>query len=161
MTVDDLNGVLEVEALSFYTPWSRQAFVQELTRNEYAYYLVLKDGARAVGYAGVWIILDEAHITNIAVHPDYRGRDLGKFLLISILKAARSRGARRATLEVRVSNSVAQRLYLQMGFLVHGIRRGYYTDTHEDAFIMWKMNLDDLPEDSGGIDLDGEACPGY
>ncbi|MCL6444495.1 MAG: ribosomal protein S18-alanine N-acetyltransferase, partial [Alicyclobacillus sp.] len=89
------------------------------------------------GYAGVWLIVDEGHVTNIAVDPDFRGRHLGETLLKALMATCRSQGMRRMTLEVRVTNGVAQRLYEKLGFKGVGIRKGYYTDNHEDALIMW------------------------
>lgn len=141
MRLDDVEEVLAVERLSFPTPWSRFAFQTELTSNQYALYLVVKLQGHVVAYAGTWVVLDEAHITNVAVHPDYRGRGYGKQILLAILAGAKARGAVRATLEVRVGNQVAQSLYLQQGFTFCGSRKGYYTDTGEDALIMWKENL--------------------
>lgn len=146
MTLADLDQVLTVEQLSFPTPWSRFAFQTELTRNQYALYLVGKQEGVVVAYAGTWVVLDEAHITNVAVHPAYRGYGHGRRILLALLAAARARGAERATLEVRTSNRVAQALYLQYGFNFCGSRKGYYTDTGEDALIMWKDDLRDVPE---------------
>lgn len=142
MDLADLDGVLEVEAHSFPSPWSRQAFIQELTSNRFAHYRVARAGHRIVGYAGMWVVLDEAHVTNVAVHPDWRGRGLGKGLMLDLFAQALEQGAVRMTLEVRISNHVAQRLYTQLQFKPAGVRKGYYSDTGEDALIMW---LDPLP----------------
>lgn len=144
MQVADIDSVLAIEQLCFPTPWSRFAFQTELTENHYALYLVGKVAGQVVAYAGTWIILDEAHITNVAVHPDWQGRGLGRDMLIGLLACAKSRGATRATLEVRKHNRQAQQLYLKYGFTFQGLRPGYYTDTGEDALIMWKDNLDDI-----------------
>jgi ribosomal-protein-alanine N-acetyltransferase len=146
MKLSDLEQVLVVERSSFPTPWSQFAFQTELTRNQYALYLVGKLQGQVVAYAGSWVVLDEAHITNVAVHPDHRGLGFGHQILLALLAAAKVRGAERATLEVRTSNYVAQALYRQHGFVVCGSRRGYYTDTGEDALIMWKNDLTDVPE---------------
>ncbi|MGI6358935.1 MAG: ribosomal protein S18-alanine N-acetyltransferase [Bacillota bacterium] len=143
MTLAHLDQVLEVERLSFSSPWSRFAFQTELKQNQYALYLVGKYQERVVAYAGTWIVLGEAHITNIAIHPAWRGRGFGHQLLRGLLAAAKERGANRATLEVRTGNKVAQALYLKHGFKFCGLRRGYYTDTGEDALIMWKDDLSD------------------
>ncbi len=137
MRMADLDGVIEVETRSFPAPWSRQAFVQELTENHYAQYLVAREGDRIAGYAGMWVILDEAHVTNVAVHPDWRGCGAGEQLMRALIDRAVALGAIRMTLEVRVSNQVAQGLYLKLGFKPSGIRKGYYTETKEDALIMW------------------------
>lgn len=142
MTTADLAQVVEIERRSFPTPWSRYAFLSELTQNVYAHYVVARRGGRVLGYAGMWCILDEAHVTNIAVHPDHRGQGLGDRLLTALEERARARGVRRMTLEVRPSNTVAQALYRRHGFVARGRRRGYYSDTHEDALIMWKEDLD-------------------
>jgi ribosomal-protein-alanine N-acetyltransferase len=103
-----------------------------------------------IGYAGVWIILDEGHVTNIAVHPKYQRRGIGRQLMEAITAFAAGRGAVRMTLEVRVSNFVAQDLYKQLGYEICGVRKGYYQDTKEDAYIMWKdLRLDEKWIDAG------------
>lgn len=137
MKVSEIDQVVKIERLSFPTPWSPQAFYSELTENLCACYVVAKAGMRVVGYAGMWVLIDEAHITNIAVHPDYRRQGIGERLLRELVLRARNRGARRMTLEVRPSNEGAQRLYAKFGFKPKGIRKGYYTDNREDAIIMW------------------------
>lgn len=112
----------------------------------YAHYAVAISGAQVVGYAGMWIIVDEAHVTDVAVHPDFRGHGLGKSIMHEMMHRAVHSGARRMTLEVRVSNAVARGLYDQLGFKAAGLRPNYYTDTHEDAVIMWLDPLwDPLP----------------
>lgn len=141
MLIADLDEVLEIEQVSFPTPWSRRSFMQELTENIYAHYVVAEYCGRIVGYCGMWVILDEAHITNIAVRPEFRGRGIGERILKDMIERAKSRGATKMTLEVRVSNLTAQRLYKRLGFVARGLRRGYYSDTGEDAIVMW---LDDL-----------------
>lgn len=150
MMLKDLDHVLEIEQKSFPTPWSRRSFVSELTENVYAHYVVAEQNGTIVGYSGMWVILDEAHITNIAVRPESRGQGIGEFLLRDMIERSKSRGARRMTLEVRVSNTVAQNLYKKLGFQARGRRKGYYSDTGEDAIVMW---LDDLgpekPVDDG------------
>jgi len=138
MTVDDLPGVQVIERYSFPTPWSMRAFLSEITENDCAHYLVIRRKQQVVGYIGVWIILDEGHITNIAVHPAWRRKGLGTRLLTAIFDYAYQRGVRRLTLEVRVSNHGAQSLYEKLGFKRVGIRPGYYLDNNEDAVIMWK-----------------------
>ncbi|MCL4425584.1 MAG: ribosomal protein S18-alanine N-acetyltransferase [Firmicutes bacterium] len=141
MTPEDLDGVMTIEKLSFPTPWSRQAFYTEIMENSYAHYIVARVGKTVIGYAGMWLILDEAHVTNVAVHPDYRGRGVGQALMQELVERALQEGAESMTLEVRVSNLAAQQLYEKLGFEKRGIRRGYYTDVKEDAIIMWKDNL--------------------
>lgn len=136
MTLDDLDEVLEVEHGSFSTPWSRRAFVSELTQNRYAVYLVVKRGRRTIAYGGMWAVLGEAHVTNVAVRPEERGRRVGDLLLRALLMRAEEADCLKVTLEVRRSNLVAQNLYRKYGFLERGVRRGYYTDDGEDAFVM-------------------------
>ena len=141
MTMSDLNKVMDVERASFPTPWSREAFVRELTENAFAVYVVGKLGRKIVGYAGMWLIINEAHVTNIAVHPEYRRRHFGERLLQELIDRAKRNDCDRMTLEVRTGNSGAQTMYRRFGFVEQGIRRRYYTDTGEDAIIMWKDEL--------------------
>ncbi len=139
--MDDIPWIVEIEKRSFPTPWSAYAFSCELSDNEFAHYLVATpegDPAKVVGYGGMWIIIDEAHITNVAVAPDYRGKSLGTFLMNGLFAVARKKGVLQMTLEVRITNSTARSLYEKLGFEAAGIRPGYYVDTQEDAFIMWK-----------------------
>ncbi|MDN5347101.1 MAG: [ribosomal protein S18]-alanine N-acetyltransferase [Clostridia bacterium] len=138
MIAEHLDQVLEIERVSFPSPWERSAFLNEIYNNNYAYYYVCLVEGKVCGYAGLWLILDEVHITNIAVHPHWRGRGLGKLLLDFLLHEAARLGADRVTLEVRVSNIAAQKLYERAGFTRAGVRKGYYNDTREDAIIMWK-----------------------
>lgn len=141
MTIGDLEEVLEVERASFPSPWSRQAFVRELTDNLYAHYIVARVGGRVVGYAGMWLVMGEAHVTNIAVRPEARGRGYGERLLRRLMEMAHAGEANRMTLEVRKSNVVAQNLYAKLGFTPQGIRKRYYTDSNEDAIIMWNDDI--------------------
>lgn len=137
---DDIDLVMRIEEVCFTTNWSREALMNELG-NQCAFYVVGAAGDQVVGYAGEWIIMDEAHITTIAVDPGQQGKRFGERLLIALLREARDRGARRATLEVRISNHVALRLYAKYGFDTVAIRRKYYQDTDEDALIMWVNDL--------------------
>jgi [ribosomal protein S18]-alanine N-acetyltransferase len=138
MLLADVAMVMEVEVRSFPTPWSEYAFYSELQSNSNAFYYVAETAGKVIGYGGMWIIIDEAHITNIAVHPDYRGRKIGEALLCRLIAEAADRGAGDMTLEVRKNNIVAQNLYKKYNFTPRGIRRGYYSDTGEDAIIMWR-----------------------
>ncbi|PLR76511.1 ribosomal-protein-alanine N-acetyltransferase [Bacillus sp. V3-13] len=140
MKEEDIDQVLIIEHESFATPWSRDAFMNEITTNQFAVYIVLEDGNQIVGYCGAWIVVDEAHITNIALLPGYRGKKLGEALMQKMISVAKELGARTATLEVRVSNYVAQSLYRKLGFQDGAIRKNYYTDNQEDALVMW-VNL--------------------
>lgn len=136
----DIEAVLKVEQASFSTPWSQQAFESEM-KNELTCYLVLCEDKKVIGYAGMWIIVDEAHVTNVAVLPAYRGRGLGEKLMFALKETAAARGAVSMTLEVRPSNQTAQNLYEKLGFVRCGARRNYYADTSEDAVIMWCHHL--------------------
>jgi ribosomal-protein-alanine N-acetyltransferase len=139
MRVEDLEEVLEIEAASFPTPWSRNSFLYELLENERAIYLVARnDFNKVVGYIGMWVVFDEGHITNLAAHPLYRHQGVAKALLSQLIKVARENGVKHLTLEVRRSNLLAQDLYQKIGFVHMGIRRKYYLDNKEDALIMWK-----------------------
>lgn len=138
MTVEDLSEVVEIEENSFAVPWSLNSFLSELIENERAVYLVAKDNLRRVlGYIGMWVVIDEGHITNLAVAPLFRRRGVGKKLLENLIKLSRVNGLERLTLEVRVSNTAAQKLYESFGFVSAGIRPRYYIDNNEDAMIMW------------------------
>jgi ribosomal-protein-alanine acetyltransferase len=141
MEPGDVDVVVKVENASFATPWSRAAFIAEIEDNDLACYLVIESDGEVVGYAGMWLILDEAHVTNVALLPAYRGRGLGNTLMTALCEVAKTLGARRMTLEVRPSNIPAQRLYGKLGFVAQGVRPGYYTDTKEDALIMWRDRL--------------------
>lgn len=135
--IDDLKAILEIERVSFATPWSLEAFKVELKDNEYARYLCLELDGQVIGYMGLWFILDEGHITNIAISPNHQGQHWGEFLMRSVMEKMVEQGMERMTLEVRVSNSPAQSLYQRLGFAIAGVRKGYYADTGEDAMIMW------------------------
>jgi ribosomal-protein-alanine N-acetyltransferase len=136
MTIADLSAVQAIERASFTTPWPPQAYRQELESNRLATYLVATIGEDVVAYGGVWLMVDEAHVTTFAVHPRYRRRRIGERLLLSLLDVSVARRAREATLEVRLSNLGARRLYEKYGFRPVGIRPRYYSDNQEDALIM-------------------------
>jgi len=133
----DLDQVLEIENLCFPIPWSRDSFLSEL-RNPLAQYIVAQEGFVLQGYAGVWLIFDEGHITNVAVHPRARGKRIGELLLENTIAFVSAHGAVSVTLEVRPSNNSALALYRRMGFEQVGVRKGYYIDNGEDALIMVK-----------------------
>jgi [ribosomal protein S18]-alanine N-acetyltransferase len=141
MGANDIDMVVAVEQQAFPVPWSRAAFENELEENELAYYLVAELDGVVVGYCGMWLILDEAHLTNVAVLSEHRGKGIGHSLLNTLIGCAKIKGATCMTLEVRKSNAGAQRLYSRMGFVPRGLRRQYYTDTQEDALIMWRDSL--------------------
>jgi ribosomal-protein-alanine N-acetyltransferase len=164
MTTADLAQVLEIERAAFPSPWSARAYEYELRYNEMAHYFVARVNGDAlerrangrvldwfkrwmnpptpngkvelIGYIGYWLMAGEAHISTIAVRPDRRGHSYGELLLAYALQDAARRGAHVATLEVRVSNTPAQQLYVKYGFEKVGLRKAYYSDNNEDAFIM-------------------------
>jgi [ribosomal protein S18]-alanine N-acetyltransferase len=141
MVLDDIPAVHDIERASFSAPWPTYAFRQELEANRLARYLVARDGDRLVGYAGLWLMVDEAHVTTFAVSPEYRRQGVGEHLLQELLRISESVGAAVATLEVRVSNLPARRLYEKYGFRPVGVRPRYYTDNNEDALIMTTSEL--------------------
>ena len=163
MRAADLEAVLQIERASFPTPWPRQAFVHELERNRVAGLWVAR-GARAdesrpadvVGYLCLWAVADEVHVTNMAVHPAWRGEGIGRLLLGTLLSYHRGQGARRAFLEVRPGNVEARRLYEGLGFQEVGRRRGYYVDTGEDALLL-EARLDTETFGVGGVGGVGDA----
>ncbi|WP_345593544.1 ribosomal protein S18-alanine N-acetyltransferase [Paenibacillus vulneris] len=142
MQMDDIPAICEIEQEAFTTPWTAGAFQNELTNNQFARYMVMECDGEIAGYGGMWLIMEEAHVTNVAVRKKYRGQKLGERLMRELQKTASFFGAVRMTLEVRPSNQVAINLYEKLGFYSVGLRRGYYTDNREDAMIMWA----DLPK---------------
>lgn len=137
MEAQDVEKVAQVERASFRVPWPENAFRSELD-NVCARYFVAELGKEVVGYGGMWLVILEAQITNIAIHPSYRGRGYGEKLLRTMMCAAYDElGIVQMTLEVRRSNLPAQSLYQKLGFVQEGVRPGYYEDNREDAFIMW------------------------
>ncbi len=137
MKIDDLEKVLEIEKKSFPNPWSKNAFLYEI-ESDVSYPWIIELDDRIVGYSIHWLILDEAHLSNIAIDPIFRRRGIGKFLLEKVIESVKKMGAKFLTLEVRVSNTNAITLYTKMNFKVVGIRKNYYTNPVEDAFIMMK-----------------------
>jgi [ribosomal protein S18]-alanine N-acetyltransferase len=132
----DLDNLLEVEGEAFTSPWNRSMYLRELERLD-ACYLVAKMGRQLVGYAGVLVILDEAHIMTLAVRDDYRRQGIAARLLLRLIERAEEMGARFLTLEVRKSNQAAINLYEKFGFQIMGERKYYYIDNLENALIMW------------------------
>jgi ribosomal-protein-alanine N-acetyltransferase len=148
MLLEDLPAVQEIDRLSFSLPWPASSFRYELLENEHSQLWVAEvqypGGQKTVvGAIVVWLVVDEAHIATLAVHPDYRQMGIGKRLLITALRGALQEGMQVATLEVRAGNRVAQALYQQFGFEVVGERHGYYQDNHEDALIMTLARIDE------------------
>ncbi len=172
MTLTDIAQVTVLDKMSFPSPWPARTYEYEIADNDRARMFVLepadlppppnghrrswwermlgldgKDGwhrhVRLCGFSGMWHIAEEAHISTIAVHPQWRGRKLGELLVWSMLRQGLRQGAKQMTLEVRVSNTIAQNLYKKYGFDVMGLRKGYYRDNHEDAYMMAVQRLDD------------------
>jgi [ribosomal protein S18]-alanine N-acetyltransferase len=136
-----IDGVMQVDSLSFSTPWSRKSFEMEAVQNDLARYIVAVARDKVIGYAGVWIIAGEGQITNIAVDPDFRGKGTACKMLEALIDICRSEGVSDMTLEVRKSNTAAINLYKKHGFVEEGIRRQFYADNKEDALIMWKHDI--------------------
>jgi ribosomal-protein-alanine N-acetyltransferase len=137
MTLEDIPVIVAIEEVSFPTPWTVQSFTSELKDNYLArYYCLVLDG-KVIGYMGLWIVMGEAHVTNIAIWPGCRGQGWGEYLLRHIMREMYKAGILRITLEVRVSNKTAQNFYQKLGFKPAGIRKKYYSDNQEDAIIMW------------------------
>jgi [ribosomal protein S18]-alanine N-acetyltransferase len=142
MGLEDLPTVQAIEEASFTTPWPPHAYRSEIETNRLAQYIVARVGGQVVAYAGMWMMVDEAHVTTFAVHPRWRRQRIGERLLLTLLDLARGRRAREATLEVRLSNLPARRLYEKYGFRPVGLRPRYYSDDNEDALIMTTESLD-------------------
>jgi ribosomal-protein-alanine N-acetyltransferase len=155
MTVADVPDVMAIEVASFPLPWSSRAFLYEIERNTASTMLVVRFGPRrgsqwlrtlghpgatkkgsVLGYGGFWLLVDDIHISTVAVHPHWRNRGLGELLLLSLLERGLDLDAQAITLEVRVSNVAAQSLYGKYGFVISSRRRRYYSDNDEDAYIM-------------------------
>jgi len=138
LSLEHLDDILLIEQLSFAEPWSREAYWHELAENELAHYYGCFLQQRLLGFGGFWQILNEGHIANVAVHPDYRSLGLGQLLVAHLIAACRALGGTAMTLEVRQSNVAAQGLYRKLGFASAGLRPNYY-DNGENAVIMWRI----------------------
>lgn len=133
----DVDAMCEIEHLCFAMPWSKDSILHDLNENICARYLALTVDGVLAAYAGMWLIIDEAHITNVAVHPDFRGRGYGEKVLRALMDLAKENLMGLMTLEVRRSNAIAQALYHKVGFIDVGYRKRYYEDNKEDALIMY------------------------
>ena len=141
MTVDDVQAVHKIELASFPVPWTLDSFYYEMTENQYAHYLVAEDETgEIIGFCGIWLVIDAAQITNVAVVQSVRGQGIGETLMREAMRVAKEAKMDVMSLEVRVTNTVAQNLYRKLGFQDGGLRKGYYTDNQEDALVMW-VNL--------------------
>lgn len=146
MTIEDVPQVHAIEHNTFATPWSRDSFEKEAV-NPCARYLVAVLEDKVIGFAGVWLVLDEGHVTNIAIDEAYRGNGYGRALTEALMQYAANLGIAYVTLEVRRSNERAQNLYKSLGFVSVGVRKRYYEDNQEDAFLMVNQNLPEAEED--------------
>ncbi len=136
----DIKPMAEMDILCFTAPWSEDSFRKEIEENPLAFYIVAEIDDRMVGYAGLWCIVDEGHITNVAIHPLFRRKGIGEALVSVLLEHTAQNGIRSYTLEVRVSNAPAISLYSKFGFESAGLRKNYYEDNGEDAIIMWRKS---------------------
>lgn len=138
MVTSDIEAVYIIECRSFSTPWSIESFHKEINENKLAHYYVVEEAGKIIAYGGMWVIIDESHVTNIAVLPEYRGKGIGNILVENMIEAARLMDVFNMTLEVRVTNESAIKLYEKHGFERSGVRPNYYKENNEDALIMWK-----------------------
>ena len=145
---EDVRQIHEIEKLCFASPWSEQSIMHDVKENVVARWLVLDDGeGRVLAYAGMWFVLDEAHICNVAVHPDCRRKGYGRQIMDALMALAMDNSMSMMTLEVRRSNTAAQNLYHACGFLDVGYRKRYYEDNNEDALIMYREFVYETEED--------------
>jgi ribosomal-protein-alanine N-acetyltransferase len=140
LSKDLIDEILVIESSTHSAPWSRKSFENEL-EHKYGVFLVALIEGKVIGYGGTWVLVDEAHVTNVVVSPEFRGEGIGRKLMNEMLLKARDKGAVCATLELRKSNEVALKLYESMGFVMATVRKAYYPDNQEDAIVMM---LDDL-----------------
>ncbi|OCS88955.1 ribosomal protein S18-alanine N-acetyltransferase [Caryophanon latum] len=140
MTLADVPAVHDIEVATFPTPWSLDSFYYEMNENEYAHYIVAEHEGEIVGFCGLWNVIDAAQITNVAVTTSLRGQRIGETLMREAMRIAKEAGMDVMSLEVRVTNTVAQNLYKKLGFQEGGLRKKYYVDNGEDALVMW-VNL--------------------
>ena len=158
MKIDDIPAVMQIDRLSFPVPWTERNYRYELTENHASRMMVceevLPNGRPVImGYIGSWLIVDEVHISTLAVHPSFRQQRIAEMLLRTLLTYTAREGGSLATLEVRCSNQAALGLYKKLGFEVVGVRRGYYRDNREDAFLMTLSGLTEWVRTSIGEGL--------
>ena len=149
LRAEDVAAAVELERRTYATPWSEQVFRDELEAPGRTYVKACDDEGRLIGYGGLMVVGEEAHITTVVVDAAHRGEGVGRRLMLELVDVARRQGARSLTLEVRVSNAAAQALYRRFGMAPVGVRKGYYRD--EDALIMW---VHDIDSDDYGARLD-------
>jgi len=142
MSAKDIEPIMEIESVIFGEyHWTPQSFISEIENDLGNYYTAVDNTGKIIGYCGFWLIFDEAHITTIAVRPEFRNRGLGEYLLQKMIEAGYAKNAKWFTLEVRAGNIPAQKLYYKYGFKSIGLRKKYYQDNDEDALIMWTENI--------------------
>ncbi|MCT4586060.1 MAG: ribosomal protein S18-alanine N-acetyltransferase [Peptostreptococcaceae bacterium] len=134
---EHIKDLVEIENCCFTTPWTKHMFLKEFENNLSHYKVIIVEG-KVVAYAGIWLIVDEGHITNVAVHPKYKGNGFGNIVMQALIDLCKEKNVKSMTLEVRTKNQVAINLYEKYDFKKAGIRKEYYPDTKEDALIMWK-----------------------
>lgn len=134
----DIAAIEKLEQVCFTDPWSYDSLEQDILRNKLAFYIVAEVEREVCGYVGIWNIIDEGHITNVAVSPDYRRKHIASNMLDVLIASCEEAGVERFTLEVRAGNEPAKALYAGKGFKEMGLRKGYYQDNGEDAIIMWR-----------------------
>ena len=138
-TPDEIDAILAIEQASFTNPWTREMYVAELKNEGVSFFYLARDkGRQIVGFCSFWRVLDELHINNLAVVPEFRRRGVATALLRRVMEEAARFGTRRTMLEVRRSNTAAQELYERFGFVVAGTRSNYYTNPVEDALVLWR-----------------------
>ena len=137
MVNEDIPAVVAIEKEAFATPWTQEIFEHEMNGNNYAHYITAVENEEVIGHCGMWIVLDECHITNVAVRSHLRGQGIGEGLMRQAIELCKRMNVKLMTLEVRVSNHTAQNLYRKLGFQDGGIRKNYYSDDREDALVMW------------------------
>ncbi len=138
MMYKDIDEICALETEAFSLPWTRLAFEEEM-KNDLAYYTVCEHMGNIIAYGGMWLVLDEAHVTNIAVKKDYQRKGIGASLIDNMFASAKKRGVKYMYLELRKSNSTAYELYKKKGFMIDGVRKSYYPDNLEDAIVMLKI----------------------
>src|SRR5699024_277992 len=137
MTGNDIDAVLELDLKCFSAPCNREIYEKEVNENDFAHYFIIKTDEKVIGYVVLWLVLEDAQVTNIAIAPEYRGYGIGEQLFGFALQYLLKQGAKQLSLEVRKSNEVAQNLYKKFGLKKGGVRKNYYPDNGEDAFVMW------------------------
>lgn len=153
---EDVTQIHEIEVMCFAMPWSAESILHDVKDNVVARWLVLDDGeGRVLAYAGMWLVLDEAHVCNVAVHPSHRGLGYGRRILEALIALAQENGMRLMELEVRRSNTTAQNLYHSCGFIDVGYRKHYYEDNREDALLMFREFA--CESDEEGEEADGQT----